>query len=117
MPYSLPNFNLKMNVWHTGLNPAVDPPTATLQGQLYIANKQIPDVEPGVPQHWVPSIFLRIGAGTYVPVNLDIWEVPHASGAFYLHRWWDRIHKGFPNEYWAILVEQRDWPLFAPLVP
>jgi len=62
-----------------------------------------------VPTEWVPPIQLRmpVEAGT---AWLAAWiiECPVESNRYYLLRWKERQHQGFPNEYLLAIVEQCD---------
>lgn len=103
---TIPVFNLLVNVWFTGNTPLAGPPDLLdLPAQLYINTRIGFDAQPGSRTSWFPPIWIRIASGSYTSSQGDIFEVDAGSGFYYKHRMWERIHLGFPNEYWAILVD------------
>jgi len=109
MAFTLPIFNLAADVWTAGHTPAADPPDVlALPTQLYLTSRGLLDITPGSVNLWVPPVFLRVPIGIYTPVRGDIAEVVPGSADFYKVRWTQSTHRGFPNEYLSVLVEQCD---------
>lgn len=108
MPSYLPVFNLQASFWFAGKTPAGDPPDVTdLDVQKYVSSKGLLDLQPGDPGFYFPPIYLRMSVadeGTWA--SFMIAEVPQGSGSYYLARWKEDIHQGFPNHYLAAICEQ-----------
>jgi len=105
MPFTVPQFNLALEVWRSGHAPLGDPPDVEdLACQLYIHNRHNQDITPGDGEFWVPPIILRIPTG-FQPLPGDIYGVGGNVIVYYKHRWGHLIHWGFPNEYWCVVVE------------
>lgn len=107
MPFTLPNFNLLMNVWRNPRVPASGgPDVANLACQLYLNTRGTFDLLPGARAQWVPPVWLRIAPGVFLAAPNDLYEVVAGGTRYYLYRWDERTHLGFPNAYDSILVEQ-----------
>lgn len=104
MAFQAPVFNIVCNLWRAPATTA-DPPTAVYACQLYIPPRSQFDVKPTVYEEYNPSVQLRLPIGTDVAVD-DIVEVGNGDGWFYIVRWHDRQHRGFPNEYTLAILEQ-----------
>jgi len=104
MSFSLPTFNLSVNLWRT---PTVvtDPPTSTFMANLAYGKRH-------AMQHETDeSAFSTIIMMLLCPPATDIWqdgdigtisdvvEVPAGSGRFYAVTSVDDAGKGFPNEH------------------
>lgn len=112
MAFNLPVFNLNLGMYLPPNNPMTGPPDQLIDCQLYVDAKARVDITPGSPLDWVPPIYIRlsvddfyvnlppaVGAGfRYIDDNAQTW--------YYVVRWWERIHAGFPNQYMQLLCEQ-----------
>lgn len=105
MPFTVPNFNLSCNQWRPP-NVPPDPPTDFLACQLYLNSRVAVNILPGDFTRYVPVLYLRVPFGTDLQVN-DVIEVEAGSAWFYTVRWVERVHLGFPNEYFVGVLEQR----------
>jgi len=112
MPSFAPVFNLSCNIWRPPATD-LDPPTMTINCQLYWPSKGLFDVTPADPSLWVPPLYLRVQALTDIR-PMDEVECPAGSGRLYNIRFVDDMHKGFPNEYRAGVLEQIFQPFPLP---
>lgn len=103
-PYVLPTFNIFANVWR-GTDPLTDPPDFVFAAQLYFNSRGLFDITPTVLAEWVPPLYLRVPLGSDLQVG-DIVEAAVGDGWYYAVRWVDRVHRGFPNEYFVGVLEQ-----------
>jgi len=108
--YTLPIFNRACDVWVFPHTPLADPPDIVdYHCQVYFASRQALDVEPSLPNLWVPPVFLRFTSAEGAVISPgDIVGVDPGKGDFYKARWVQITHSGFPNEYYSVLVEQCD---------
>lgn len=108
MAVSLPTFNLQANFWYVFQTPAGDPPAVTdLDVQKYILSKFSLEITPGSFYQWTPPIVLRMRIEDWTTwAEFAICEVPAASGSYYLARFKEVVHQGFPNEYLMAIIEQ-----------
>jgi hypothetical protein len=114
MSFSLPTFNVTLEYWAQPDTPFTQPlPDGTTLGQIYISSRGALDVTPGLIPEWVPPIWVRTplvflshlisrpsigGVFRYTDITFNSWCLAI--------RWWMHMHRGFPNEYAAFLVEQ-----------
>lgn len=112
--FVLPVFNLSANIWRAA-TPTTDPPDVVSVAQLYFNTRGLFDITPTVDTEWEPPIYLRVPAGTDIRHN-DQVEVADGDGWFYRVRWFDRVHRGFPNEYLVAVLEQVIVPTPPPPV-
>lgn len=103
--YTLPVFNLVFDLWRLPNAPPA-PPDSSPDGQFYFTPKGQYDVTPGTPAAFAPPIYLRVPLGTDIQPG-DVVEVPQLSGWLYDVRFTDRVHLGFPNEYFLAILEQQ----------
>lgn len=105
---SLPSFVSLCNVWFAPGTPAAGAPDlVNVPCQLYVPSKAGVDMEPGTVWAWVPPIYLRLPISETNAARLGkIYEVEPGTGFYYIKRWVDRCHRGFPNEYWMALLMQ-----------
>jgi len=111
MAFTTPIFNLVMDVWNNPNTPSGGLPDFTgVPVQLYVGSKGIFDVQPASQDDWVPPVYLRVPTANYGDVKAGwIFFVNDAhGGGYYKARWKEFMHKGFPNEYYIIVVEQCD---------
>lgn len=107
--YTIPNFNVNANIWRAGGGPP-DPPDVTTLAQLYIYSRVAVDVNPADPTTYEPAVSLRVPKGTDLR-KTDVIEVEAGSGFMYTCRWTERVHLGFPNEYFEGLLQQDATPV------
>lgn len=112
--FPLPNFNITCDVWSVHPDGSLDAVVhAALKCQLHenpdnqahvlrVASADGPLIQP----------FYRNGGG----VNYNAIEVPSGSGQYYNAALYYRVRAGFPTEYWAFYLEEREtendsvWP-------
>lgn len=107
MVFTLPNFNLVGRTWNPGHNPATDPPDFVgIPLQLYVNSRQSIDIEAGASQFYTPLIIIRTPLPTLAFQTGTIVESVTGSSDYYLVRWLQNYHQGFPNEYLGCSVSQ-----------
>jgi len=89
--YTLPTFNIQINVWH---DPNVPPaaPDATFSAQLYV------NPRPQGQDSGALAAYIRVPKGTDLRVD-DTVEAAAGDAYYYLVYAVDRMHRGFTNEY------------------
>lgn len=122
MAYTPPVFNVLADVWFAGHTPADHPPDEENQVcQLYVISRPSIDVQPDAIELWTPPILIRLPVGSGAAWEAgQIWEVQAESGFYYRSRWKERVHFGFPNAYYVVLVDQCDshgCPILRDVVP
>lgn len=96
MAYTLPNFNLLADVYRLASPPPAGPPQYSgVTVQLY-ANSRMTYWDWSYMSIRTPKAPSR----TYLVG--DIWESPAGTARYWKAVYTERIHEGFPNEYWAI---------------
>lgn len=107
MAFTLPMFNLSLNIWEPGHTPLADPPDrAGIMGQIYVLSRPSLEVTPGDKKFWVHPINLRIAKEEVACLEGTIVEDPASPfGGYYKIRWGCRCHAGFDNEYQMYLME------------
>jgi len=131
--YDVPDFNLDADLWTGTQLPSTHAPThAGFPCQKFVTSRVVSGVEPrwqpGLTTNpqiffslYTPPIVLRFPrtgpwAGPWSGWLVGVIECPSGSLQYYLLRWGEVMHEGFPNEYAAALCEQcRDdgspfWP-------
>jgi hypothetical protein len=122
MAFSLPTFNLAVNVWNDPNFPPF-PPSFSTVGNLAYGRR----VNAGLAGNTGPggtAITLLLPAGTDVRSQVQgltavsVVEVPAFSHRYYQVRQVDDAGKGFPNEHRvAVLLQTNDygdWPIPMP---
>ena len=110
MAYRPPTFNLECNVWVGTDTPADNPPTyLAIPCQKYVTSKGQWPIDLFNQRWYIPPIYLRlpIDSGS-AWVDGQIFELPAPSGQYYLARWKEVVHQGFPNQYFVVIIEQCD---------
>jgi len=108
MPYTAPQFNCLADIWFGNRVPFDGPPDeVNVPCQFYIPSRASLDHTPGTAELFVPPIYVRM------PVSENenwkrahVLEIHEDEHLYYLARWKERMHLGFPNEYRVILVVQ-----------
>lgn len=121
--YSLPNFNLSVNIWRSASNPITDPPDVTAMGNL-AASRRFRIFTVGLPAltaKYGQTAYLLLPKGTDVRSDSvtgggdDTVEVPAGSGRYYIVVCVDDSGKGFANENrQATLMAKGPWPVPIP---
>jgi len=120
MSYTLPAFNLVVNIWHNG-TPISNPPDLITVGNLAYGRRV-------TTQYWdwadsgISSVFAPLLLPPLVDVRdpmtgpgRDTIEVPAGSGRFYEVDYVDDVGKGFPNEHrFALMRKLIPWPVPIP---
>ena len=102
-PYTLPTFNLTANIWRD-TSSVLDPPDVVSPAQLYVNSRMVIPLTPGDDAVYVPCVLLRVPKGTDLQED-DQVQVDAADFWFYRCRWVERVHRGFPNEYFVGILE------------
>ena len=112
MPYSLPTFNLAVNIWRNAAPPPAPPAVVTF-GNLTPGKRTIAFQKPAniAAIDTVFLHFLLLPAHTDIRAdvftgNNDIVEVPAGTGRYYTVSHVEDVGKGFPNEHRMAWVEQ-----------
>lgn len=118
MGYTLPTFNLDVNIFTGGV--VTVPPRLTVKGNLALGRRiQLAMGIPGDTDGPSISMTLLLPPGTDIRDSLnvgtaDVVEVPAGTQRFYMVTTVDDIGKGFPNEHrYAMLVKTVPSPLGA----
>jgi len=116
--FTLPQFNELAKLWRAGLDPRVAPPTITdIPCQPYLYSRQwIPHHEADI-NYLVPSMQLRFPIGSFSPLISDTYLIQGKPFAYYRGVWAERVHMGFPNEYFIVLCCQSDDTASVPRGP
>jgi hypothetical protein len=118
MGFTVPTFNLSVNVWRSGGTPPA-PPDLVLFGNLAWGKR----VQTGMADFDTllsERIQLLLPAGSDVrsvvcAATADNVEVPAGSGRVYFVMFVDDIGKGFSNEHRVAVLQQRPtWPAPIP---
>lgn len=123
MPYTLPAFNITINLWRFG-NATTDPPDL-IPNANFAWGKRINfhDGATYPTQDWTPTMTLLLPTGTDIrgDVNTDgapdQAEIPAGSGRFYEVLYVDFIGCGFPNEHLGAVVRMNRGMTPSPPVP
>lgn len=121
MAFTLPNFNLPVNIWRSGAIPP-NPPAVVTMGNLSPGKRvmvQWWDWDVSGPG---PVLFMVLllpkqtdVRGWNDPVGEDLLEVPAGSARYYGAQMVDDIGKGFSNEHRFVVMEQASiWPQPVP---
>jgi len=108
MAYTLPVFNVPVDVWSTGNLPASEVPDfENVTSQFYIYSRVSFDINACELELYSPPIQIRMPLAAIVPwTQGQVFEVPAESGRYYRARLKERVHMGFVNEYLVIYVVQ-----------
>jgi len=108
MAYTVPVFNVPVDVWDAGHVPDDDAPDFEgVTCQFYIYSRGSFDVQPCELELYTPPLQIRMPASTSaIWISGQVFEVPAESGRYYRARFKDRLHLGFPNEYLVVWVVQ-----------
>jgi len=107
MPAGLPSFNLIYDGWVNPARPATDPPSVTaLACQVYIHSRADIDQVSDSVDEWIPPIYLRTRLVDFHPHKGDVVQVNYLLNDYYVVKWSQNIHMGFPNEYVMSLIQQ-----------
>jgi hypothetical protein len=133
MAFTLPTFNVSVNVWDGALDPTVDPPDLTLLANVSLGRRIMLFADANCwfnPENGVAlNMFIRImmvPAGTNIKgrwwnftagnSQSDWVEVPAGTGAFYKVLDVADMAKGFANEHRVVaFLPYWDKPLPVPL--
>lgn len=122
MPYTLPTFNLAVNIWRPGAPPPAPPALVTIGNLAHSRREHGELLVPPAPGYihafnmWLllPALtdvrdpFANGGAG-------DLVECPAGSGRMYAVLAVDDAAKGFANEHRvAVLLKLNGWPVPNP---
>jgi len=117
MAYSLPTFNLPINVWRAG-NPTTNPPDLIAACNLTFGRITAPSAGIAEPLTGLAPnyMFMCVPKLTdvrdqFCPAGADVVEVPAASGRFYNVAGVDDSGKGFQNEHRiCYIIKTGVWP-------
>jgi len=108
MAYTLPVFNVPVDMWDSGHTPAGDDPDfENVTCQFYVYSRVSFDVQPCDLELYNPPIQIRMPLSTIaIWESSQVYEVPAESGRYYRARFKERLHLGFVNEYLVVYVVQ-----------
>jgi len=121
--FTLPTFNLNVNIWRATSNPATDPPDVTAMGNLAWSKRVSAPASGGTGSIGVvfaaPILLLPkltdIRSDEKCATGNDACEVPAGSGRYYHVVYVEDLGKGFSNEHrGAILLPSPAWPQPIP---
>lgn len=105
MPYTLPVFNLAINIWHQPNTPLIGPPDLVTTCNLTPGRRVTQDLtNPAFRVFLLLPKLTDIRSREQQPAQPDIVEVPVASGRYYIVEWVDDSGKGFANEHRIAIV-------------
>jgi len=117
---SLPEFNIMVSYWFAGGSPAAGPADGTCMAQLYFNSRNFADITPGDDLAWAPAVFLRIkkedfwAIGTPFVTTVFGWTDDNGLTFYWIVRWWEYTHAGFPNMYISASLDQCSDSLASP---
>ena len=108
--YTVPQFNVTIDVWQFGHDPASGPADVVNQSaQLYVnARDPMKLWHDNVPTEIFPIIVRLPPVLAWTPHTTDIMRRSVVGGGLYKFLWIVTMHAGFPNEYIAIYSAQCD---------
>jgi len=108
MAYTVPVFNVPIDVWDAGHVPDDDVPDfENVTVQFYVYSRVSFDVQPCELELYNPPIQIGFPVSTLaIWVSGQVFEVPAESGRYYRARFKEKLHLGFPNEYLVAYVVQ-----------
>jgi len=109
--YTPPVFNVVADLWLPPAVPAANPPSFTaVSMQPYINSRNPPLLLHPGSGRWLPVIIVRIPFGFPIFLPIDaIWRygVGTTQGAEHVKvQYVQRLHTGFPNQYYAAICLQ-----------
>lgn len=108
-PYELPHFNLLCFVWRDGHIPNTHlPDLSDIPCQLYVFPRFVIDQHESDEGYYVPPIILRFPLGAFSPKFEDVYLIKGRAFMYYKAFWAERMHTGFPNEYFIVQCGQTD---------
>lgn len=120
MAFSLPNFNLVINIWRFANYP-LNPPDVITMGNLTPGRRVLTDIaENRVNFNHSMYMQLLLPALTdirspFLAASPDVLEVPAGSGRIYQPMFVDDVAKGFANEHrFAMIWQAFAWPVPMP---
>jgi len=110
--FTVPEFNMAYEWWAV-TNPTTNPPDLTGLCQLYYYSRATGTTPfHTAPGQQLPMAAVRVDKGWYQmvfsPQVNSIFKIPDTFGInwYYIVKFWDQIHLGFPNEYTELLCVQ-----------
>ena len=121
MAFQLPNFNITVNIWTVGMNPATTPPRVSGAPANLAWGKRVSTMSTGGTGSagvLVSTMTLLIEStcdirGRQATGGSDTVEIPAGSGRYYVCETADYIGYGFPNQHKGAVVSQR-FPFKTP---
>jgi hypothetical protein len=116
--FTLPQFNQTAKVWRAGADPRTATPVhVDIPCQPYLFSRQwIAHHEPDI-NYLVPSMQVRFPKGSFSPLISDVYLLSFSAFAYYRGVWAERVHPGFPNEYFMVVCVQCDDTSSTPRAP
>jgi len=123
MSFSVPTFNLTINIWRFSANINTDPPDVITTGNLAWGRRGATPVTGGTSSRGfiVAAPVLLLPAGTDIRSGEkgtfgqeDKVECPAGSGRTYYVNYVEDIGKGFPNEHRGAIIIPFDTPWPTP---
>lgn len=111
--FTVPTFNLDVNIWRTPAVPPVGPPDVIVRGNLAWGRRVNVPSTGGTGVVGVPLMTMTLLLplltdirGDATGAAADLVEVPASSGRLYTVAFCDDIGKGFANEHRAAVLVQ-----------
>jgi len=116
--FTLPQFNLTAKLWRAGLDPRFAAPTQVgIPCQPYLFSRQWIAHHEADINYLVPSMQIRFPKGSFTPQMSDTFLLSSSAFAYYRGVWAERMHPGFPNEYFVVVCTQSDDTASVPRAP
>lgn len=120
--YTLPQFNLTVNIWRAGVVPPTGPPASSPKGNLAWGRRVAVPSTGGTSSIGIPLMTMTLllpphtdVRGDPFGINADVIECPAGTGRYYICRFVDDLGKGFANEHrGAVLTQVLPWPTPIP---
>jgi hypothetical protein len=120
--FELPKMPLDVEIWHSGSDPATDPPDVETVGNLAWGKRTAVPSTGGTSDIGIPLFTMTLLLPKLTDIrgdpfgnNSDTVGVPSGSGRLYLVAFVDDLGKGFDNEHrGAILQQILPWPVPIP---
>jgi len=109
LPFQLPDFNITVNIWRAA-NPTTNPPDVVSPAQFYLNARIVLTIGFTGAGEVIINSELRVPKGTDLQLD-DVVEIDAGSGLFYTVIFADRVHFGFPNEYFMGVVSKGGSPV------
>ena len=119
--YSPPNFNVLCSVWFPPHVPSANPVDYTQLLQVYVYSRTPQQMFHPGSGRWLPLTIIRepFAAGAHLGIDYIVQHTqpPGVPTAYYKVQYAQRLHVGFPNQYFAYPALQCNANGTIPRVP